>query len=87
VIMLTTGKTLEESLTSLSTMPFLCAKTGKQELSSVNTKKDVVYNLHALSLMGGKSRSIILSCIRQSLAKIRNVASLTNVLSITSNKR
>jgi hypothetical protein len=40
VIMLTTGKTLGENHLYLITAHMTYVKTGKQELSSVNTRKD-----------------------------------------------
>lgn len=58
-ITLTTGKTLEEDHISSSTMPLKCVATGKQELSSVNTKRVANFSQVARNHMDGKKRCTI----------------------------
>jgi hypothetical protein len=82
VIMLITGKILEERLISLSITLFNFARTGKLELSLASMMKDAYYSQHVSSVMDGKSRNTILSTTRLSLAKKRNVVVILNVLII-----
>ena len=78
----TTFKTFDVSLTSFHIW-LSSARIGSQELSSPLTTKVARDFITALILMGGKSSSFILSSIKLSLVKNRNVLKGLSVLFIT----